>query len=91
MEEASSPDRTLHVKVCLFSSLRDLTGSSHHHLALTSPACGRDVLDAMEEAFPAFRPYRDVIRLAVNLEYASDGIPLNDGDEVAIITPVSGG
>ncbi len=35
-----------------------------------------------------FRPY---IRIAVNEVYADAGFKLHDGDEVAIIPPVSGG
>jgi len=31
------------------------------------------------------------IRLAVNEEYVLDAVVLNDGDEVALIPPVSGG
>ena len=49
------------------------------------------LLDRLEEIHPAVAPFRPVLRLAVNHEYVSESATVEAGDEVALITPVSGG
>ena len=41
--------------------------------------------------FPQLAPYLSRAAVAVNRQYASQTTPLAEGDEVAIIPPVSGG
>ncbi|MCY4170469.1 MAG: MoaD/ThiS family protein [Bacteroidetes bacterium] len=50
-----------------------------------------ELLDSACEQYPLIVPYRNVMRLAVNHQYAPDSQILQDLDEIAIITPVSGG
>ena len=45
----------------------------------------------MMEARPGLGPGRGVLRFAVNDEFAGECSPLSDGDQVAVIPPVSGG
>ena len=40
---------------------------------------------------PSLRGMLGIVRVAVNQEFANDDQPLHDGDEVALIPPVSGG
>ena len=49
--------------------------------------------DRLLDAHPTIIPGKDPSRLvvAVNLEYREHDHVLNDGDEVALIPPVSGG
>ena len=79
------------VQVLLFSVLRQRIGEGSLTLDLKMPATGADLLDQLEAQYPIIGDYRPVLRLAVNQEYVSETIPLADGDEVALITPVSGG
>jgi molybdopterin synthase catalytic subunit len=72
--------------VRLFAGLREQAGSGARELDLLSDARVGDVWPALglgDE--PAGLLY------AVNKEYADRGLPLTDGDEVALIPPVSGG
>jgi MoaE-MoaD fusion protein len=74
------------VTVRLFAALRERAGSSQRALDLPDGSQVSDVWGALglgEE--PAGLVY------AVNREYAERGRPLADGDEVALIPPVSGG
>lgn len=79
------------VQVLLFSVLREKLGRQVIEYRLAGPATGAQLLDALVEAYPNLGPYRSVIRLAVNEAYVSEHVALEDGDEVALITPVSGG
>jgi molybdopterin converting factor subunit 1 len=79
------------VRVLLFSVLRERIGTGAMAATLPAPATGRTLLDHLAERFPALRDYRPIVRLAVNEQYAPPDTPLSDGDEVALITPVSGG
>ncbi|MGB6296186.1 MAG: MoaD/ThiS family protein [Rivularia sp. (in: cyanobacteria)] len=40
---------------------------------------------------PELEKWRDVTRFGVNLDFVEPDTPLNDGDEVVLIPPVSGG
>jgi len=79
------------VRVLLFSVLREQVGASEVAVTLPAPATGNTVLDRLATQYPALRGYRTVVRLAVNEQYAPLETTLHDGDEVALITPVSGG
>ena len=74
------------VSVRLFAGLRQRAGTGSRTLQLAAGATVGDVWAALELGDePAGLLY------AVNKEYAAAGQPLADGDEVALIPPVSGG
>ncbi len=50
-----------------------------------------EFLDLACKQYPTMAPYRNVMRLAVNHEYALESRIIHAGDELALITPVSGG
>ncbi len=89
---SASPDSgQITVRVLFFSVLREKLGAEALTRTLEAPATGADLLRALEGEFPALSAYRPAVRLAINESYAPDDAPLSDGDEVALITPVSGG
>jgi MoaE-MoaD fusion protein len=74
------------VTVRLFAGLRERAGTGKRELELPAGAIAGDVFAALAiGAEPAGLSY------AVNQEYAERSAPLSDGDEVALLTPVSGG
>ena len=75
----------------LFSSARDLAGFGESSIQLPRGARTCDVLASLEQGNPKFVEWRSVLRLAVNYEYVSADHLLQDGDEVAVIPPVSCG
>ena len=79
------------LKVLFFSILKQKVGEGTLTLHLEAPATGADLLDHLEAQYPVLGAYRPVLRLAVNQEYVPETVALADGDEVALITPVSGG
>jgi molybdopterin converting factor small subunit len=46
---------------------------------------------ALARDYPAIAPYAESMSCAVNADYARMSAPVNDGDEVAFLPPVSGG
>ena len=81
----------LSVRVLLFSTLRDAVGEGELTVGLPSDATGTDLLDRLGAEHEAVARHRPVVRLAVNRRYVPTETALAHGDEVALITPVSGG
>lgn len=79
------------VTVLFFSVLKEETGTAKETLTLSAPARGTDLLEVVTAKYPELDEYRSSIRLAVNQEYVPHDVELGEGDEVALITPVSGG
>lgn len=79
------------VQVLLFSMLREKLGRASFEVTLEPGATGKDLLDLLCDRHPDICAYQPVVRLAVNASYVKDDVVLHAGDEVALITPVSGG
>jgi molybdopterin converting factor subunit 1 len=79
------------LRVLVFSVLREKLGADAFDITLSAPATGHDLLDHLAAQDASIEAYRSSIRLAVNESYVPTDTPLQDGDEVALITPVSGG
>jgi MoaE-MoaD fusion protein len=79
------------VRVRLFAIQRELVGTRELPLDLADGATVADAWDALVTTHPVLAPGRGSIRFARNGAYADEATPLNDGDEVAMIPPVSGG
>ena len=86
-----STETTITIQVLCFAQLRERLGQSAFSLTLSSGATGRDLVSALRARHPTLGPLLEVSRLAVNCEYVVDDVVLRDGDDVALITPVSGG
>lgn len=89
MSSVATPGIT--VRVLCFAQLRDRLGGSEFACTVPVGATGRELIYALVERNPAIGPLLNVSRLAVNAEYVQFDAVLHDGDEVAVIPPVSGG
>jgi len=81
----------LRIRVRLFAIQRELAGTREIPLELPDGATISDAWDAVAERFPALAPGRAYVRFARNAAYAPASAALADGDELALIPPVSGG
>ncbi len=79
------------VRVRLFAIQRELAGTREVTLELPEPGTIDDAWSALVERFPALSPGRAFVRFARNADYADATTMLADGDELAVIPPVSGG
>ncbi len=82
---------TMRVQVLFFGQLKDLTGQSAETLPLGDRATLRDVLQHYSEKYPPMLKLSPSLALSINQEYAAQDTPLHDGDEIALLPPVSGG
>lgn len=80
----------MRVNVRLFASYREAAGRGHFELELPEEARVRDVLDRVLADHPLLRGTREIVA-ARNREYVALDEPVREGDEVALIPPVSGG
>lgn len=80
------------MEVLLFGIAKDIVGESSFRFSEDElvPASVSELKDKLKSTFPEFRKLSS-LAVAVNSVYAEDGDRLKEGDEVAIIPPVSGG
>jgi molybdopterin synthase catalytic subunit len=79
------------VRIRLFAVQRELAGSREVRVELPDGADVEAAWDALVARHPALKPGREFLRFARNGDYADPTTRLSDGDEVAMIPPVSGG
>ncbi len=79
------------IAVLFFGALKDLLGRSVDAIDLAEGARVRDVLLHYKRAVPRLEPMLPSLAVSVNLEYADGDRVLREGDEVALLPPVSGG
>ena len=78
-------------QIQLYSVLRSKLAAASVNLEAHDGVTVGEVLDVLCDHYPPMAPYRNIMRLAVNQEYALESRTIYAGDELALITPVSGG
>jgi len=81
----------LHVNVRLFAGLYALVGERRVPLELPEGATIVELREALTSKYPAVRPFLQTLVCAVAEDYVPSSHVLQEGDEVALIPPVSGG
>ncbi len=84
-------DSTISVHVLFFGAARDATGTDEAELRLIPPHDSASAFEQLLTAYPALRRFGKSLLFAVNQEYARPDKEINDGDELAVFPPVSGG
>lgn len=80
---------TIHLK--LFAIVRDRAGRSQIDLELPEGSTVEQAAAELGRQFPQIESFLKRAAFAVNQDYVSRVRPLSNGDEVAVIPPVSGG
>ncbi len=80
------------MEVLLFGIAKDIVGKTLYELddVTDNPKSVLELKQYMVAQFPEFGKLSS-LAIAVNSEYAADDVSLKQGDEIAIIPPVSGG
>lgn len=79
------------ISVRLFATLTDLVGRRELELELAPGATAAQVFERLKQQYPRLASYSRSLVFAVNQEYADAETALKEGDEVALLPPVSGG
>lgn len=82
---------TLRVNVLLFASYREKAGTAELGMELPDGSTVADMIGRLLEDHPDIASDPSRVVVAVNREYQEHGHTLVDGDEAALIPPVSGG
>ena len=79
------------VRVLIFGVLADRTGKRELAVTLPEAATAADLLTKLAADYPDVAAMRGKLAVAVNMEYTDAAHVLHEGDEMALIPPVSGG
>jgi molybdopterin synthase catalytic subunit len=81
----------MRVRVLLFGVLKDIFGRPEDALELSAQSTTSDLLDHYRRRVPERGELFRSLAVAVNQRYVSSSEMLHEGDEVALLPPVSGG
>ncbi len=78
------------IDILYFARIAELTGKRTEQMNLAKPLTVTQWLAQLNDIYPALRDV-GVLKVAINKKHASPDTLLQDGDEVAIFEPVTGG
>lgn len=87
--DASHSSITITLK--LFAAYQEACGVSELTLELPPGTPVAEVRDRLIAEHPQLQQWRDFTRFGINLQFVPADTPLQSGDEVVLIPPVSGG
>eukprot|EP00250_Pteridium_aquilinum_P013279 c21248_g2_i2 orf=89-451(+) len=83
-----------HVKVLFFARAREIAGLSETFVDMEETHSSQTIKDCVElimRQFPGLQEIASCMLVALNQEYADGSTLIKDGDEIALIPPISGG
>jgi molybdopterin converting factor subunit 1 len=81
----------MQVRVLFFGMLKDAAGRESELLPLTEGATAASVAEYYAASLPVPAEFWPSLAVAVNQQYSARSRVLQEGDEVALLPPVSGG
>ena len=87
----SNVTASIRVKVLFFGRLKEIAGGAEEIVELTSGSRIEELFATFVARQPEFASYRRSVVASRNQEFAAWSTPLQPGDEIAFLAPVSGG
>ena len=81
----------MQVKVRLFAAFREVVGRNALTVDAPQGSTVGQVVERLRADYPSLGPAAAGAMLALNQEYVDPSTAVSDGDELALIPPVSGG
>jgi molybdopterin converting factor subunit 1 len=91
VERGRSKPLLVTIEIRYFARCRELAGIDRESYQFSETVTLADVRAEIRVRHPDLLPYLKATRLALNQEFTTDDTPVNDGDDIALIPPVSGG
>ena len=82
---------TITVKLKLFAVYQETLGRLDKEMVLPIGTTAGEVRDRLIADYPTLSKWRNLTRFGLNLQFVAASTPLEDGDELVLIPPVSGG
>jgi molybdopterin synthase sulfur carrier subunit len=82
---------TITITLKLFSVYQETLGVPEKKLTLPAGTTAGEVCDRLLTDHPTLSRWRDLTRFGINLQFVPADTPLQSGDELVLIPPVSGG
>ncbi len=80
------------VRVLFFGAAREIVGAEERELTFSSQILSAEAFEKILQSFPMLNErFGKSLLFAVNQNYANGDEPIQNGDELAIFPPVSGG
>jgi molybdopterin synthase sulfur carrier subunit len=79
------------VTIKLFAAYQEACGTPEMSLEFPSGTTVAGVRDRLIAEHPELKEWRDLTRFGINLQFVEPNALLQNGDEVVLIPPVSGG
>jgi MoaE-MoaD fusion protein len=81
----------MRIQVRFFAAYREIVGSRSVSWSAHAGLTLEELVDGVMEKYPKLAGHRDTMLLAVNHAFVGSERVLKEGDEVALLPPVSGG
>ena len=82
---------SIRVKVLFFGRLKEIAGGAEESVEVTPGSHIEDLFARFVARHPELAKYRGSLVASRNREFAAWSTPLDSGDEIAFLPPVSGG
>lgn len=79
------------VKVKLFAIYQEAFETPELQMVFPQQTTASDVLETLIEQKPHLSKWKEVTRFGINLQFVESDTAIQDGDEIVLIPPVSGG
>lgn len=81
----------MRITIRFFALLKDRAGTDRLELNLPDKSTIATAVEQLRQSLPTLAENLNHIAFALNRSYTQSNTPLQDGDELALIPPVSGG
>lgn len=90
-EDEKATCKSGEVQALLFARAQELAGVSEVALEIQEGWTTATCFAAVVAKYPALESISSCIMVALNHDYVTEPVPVKDGDELALIPPISGG
>ena len=82
---------TVRISILYFATVKDATGIRMESIDLSNDTSIREMLSKISIIYPKLKHILNNIQISVNYRIVDLNTVLKDGDEVALLPPISGG